>query len=100
MAGRRQPYYDSFPHVDFRDLDTDAYADCERALKRAGTRNFIVDFGGASEDGGQAWCALDVDAGDLDVRAFLSKKRDLRLRTRWMSVPLPIVLSNCPPPTP
>ena len=91
MAGRRQSYYDSFPRTVFRDLDTDAYADCERALKLASTRNFIVDFGGASEAGGQAWCALDVTARDLDVRAFLSKRRDLRLRTRWMSVaPLPV----------
>lgn len=103
MAGRRQSYYDSFPRTVFRDLDTDAYADCERALKLASTRNFIVDFGGASEAGGQAWCALDVTARDLDVRAFLSKRRDLRLRTRWMSVaPLPVASGSpiAPPPPP
>jgi hypothetical protein len=79
-------YYDNFPAVKFRNLDTDAYQECEDALKNSNTKNFIIDFGGAGQDGGQAWCALNVDPRNLNILEFLGKKRELRLRTRWMCV--------------
>ncbi|KAF8252630.1 hypothetical protein K440DRAFT_631497 [Wilcoxina mikolae CBS 423.85] len=79
-------YYDDFPSVKFRNLDTDSYQECEDAIKHHSTKNFIVDFGGAAQDGGQAWCALDVDPKTLNIREFLSKKRELRLRTRWINI--------------
>jgi hypothetical protein len=76
------PYYQQFSAFEFRDLDTDAYQECEDALKQPKTKNFIVDFGGAKKDGGQAWCALNVEA--KNIAALLQKRRQLELRTRWM----------------
>jgi hypothetical protein len=77
------PYYKSFPAFKFRNLDTDAvYRECEDAIKQPKTKNFVVDFGGAAEDGGEAWCALDVEA--QNIKALLEKRRQLELRTRWM----------------
>lgn len=78
------PHSRYFPNAQFHNLDSADYISCESAVLGANTENFIVDFGGAPEDGGQAFCALNVDARSLDIPAFLSKKRDLRLRTRWM----------------
>jgi hypothetical protein len=76
-------YYKHFPAFNFRNLDTDAvYKECEDAIKLPKTKNFVVDFGGAAEDGGEAWCALDVDA--QNIKALLEKRRQLELRTRWM----------------
>ncbi|KAF8538530.1 hypothetical protein BDD12DRAFT_841972 [Trichophaea hybrida] len=86
MPVQSHPYYDDFPSVKFRNLDTDSYQECEDAIKNHSTKNFIVDFGGAAQDRGQAWCALDVDPKTLNIREFLGKKRELRLRTRWINI--------------
>ncbi|CCX12232.1 Similar to hypothetical protein [Tuber melanosporum Mel28]; acc. no. XP_002839811 [Pyronema omphalodes CBS 100304] len=80
------PHSRYFPNAQFHNLDSADYISCESAVLGANTENFIVDFGGAPEDGGQAFCALNVDARSLDIPAFLSKKRDLRLRTRWINI--------------
>jgi hypothetical protein len=67
--GPRTPlheYYSRLPESvaeKFQDLDSDSvYEACEKALLNPDTRNFIVDFGGPPGAGGQAWCALDIDA--------------------------------------
>ena len=87
---RRQPYYEGLSQdiaTGFQDLDDSAvYQECRRAIESPSVSNFIVDFGGAeSADGGQAWCAVDIDPEDGDgVKALLEKGRPRSLRTRWM----------------
>jgi len=84
-ASSTHSYYRRFPSLNFVDLDdTDAYRQCESALKSRSTKNFIADFGGAKVDGGEAWCALDV--GVAGVRVLLEERRSTALRTRWMYV--------------
>lgn len=34
------------------------------------TSNFIVDFGGAPEERGAAWCAVDIDYSQQSVKAI------------------------------
>lgn len=61
-------YYSSLPPTIstlFGNLDdSHHYKRCEQALLSPHTRNFIVDFGGAPQDGGEAWCAVDL--GDVE----------------------------------
>jgi len=87
---RKQPYYEDLPrHIatKFQDLDDSAvYRECREAIESPSVSNFIVDFGGAKgTDGGQAWCAVNIDPEDeAGVRALLEKGRPRSLRTRWM----------------
>jgi hypothetical protein len=87
---REQPYYNDLPsHIAsrFKDLDDSAiYQECKKAIETPSVSNFIVDFGGAKDtDGGQAWCAVNVDPEDeAGIRALLEKGRPRSLRTRWM----------------
>ena len=79
MATPLLPYYQKLPPSighRFQNLDDDdVFAECDRALRSPTTRNFIVDFGGAPEDHGQAWCAVDIDPDDhVGIRALLSAK--------------------------
>ncbi|TGZ84933.1 hypothetical protein EX30DRAFT_337380 [Ascodesmis nigricans] len=91
----RHPYYQTLPESiakKFRNLDCDdVFGECDNALKSRGTKNFIVDFGGARDQGGEAWCALDLDNSDAEgVKALLEKRRDnetyMNIRTRWINI--------------
>lgn len=75
------PYYTSLPpplRQTFQDLDHDSnYKRCASAVLDVNTKNFIVDFGGATEIGGRAYCALNVDyteEGVADIKALLNAK--------------------------
>lgn len=61
----KHSYYSTLPPTiskHFGNLDDSRhYEHCEQSLLSPHTRNFIVDFGGAPQDGGEAWCAVDVD---------------------------------------
>lgn len=63
----RPKYYSIIPSFaeQFHNLDSDTvYSRFKSALVTPTTSNFIVDFGGAPEDGGEAWCALNLDSSD------------------------------------
>ncbi|KAI5795126.1 hypothetical protein EDC01DRAFT_654181 [Geopyxis carbonaria] len=84
-------YYKSLPTSlasKFQNLDNSSvYSRCKDALKSAATKNFIVDFGGGTEAGGQAWCAVDIDPADRQgLTQLLNKDRPLSLRTRWINI--------------
>lgn len=79
MTATLPAYYQKLPPSigkKFRNLDEDdVYAACDKAVRSLYTKNFIVDFGGAPEDHGQAWCALDVDPCDEEgIEALLNAK--------------------------
>ncbi|KAL7276719.1 hypothetical protein RUND412_000300 [Rhizina undulata] len=87
------PYYKFLPSESrnkFRDLDEDdVYASYKDKLSDPTTKNFIVDFGGARQDGGAAWCALDLDSSDAgapNIEALLKTERPQALRTRWINI--------------
>ncbi|KAA8913534.1 hypothetical protein FN846DRAFT_897178 [Sphaerosporella brunnea] len=86
LSADSHSYYKHFPAFRFRNLDDDAvYKECEEALKNPRTKNFIVDFGGAEKEGGQSWCALNVE-GSQNIDALLRKRRQLEMRTRWINI--------------
>lgn len=93
MPAAADTFYDDFPRLHFHDLDSQPhYLTCSTAIQAHDCGNFVVDFGGAPEDGGRAFCALNVgsDGESLDqVKALLGKRRDMTRRTRWMWVPPP-----------
>jgi hypothetical protein len=65
-------YYHSFPTLcsKFQDLDSDGvYEESKESVMNEATCNFIIDFGGAVEEGGAAWCALDLDDSPATVEA-------------------------------
>lgn len=79
MTSQLHSYYRKLPPSigqQFRNLDEDSvYEESDRALRSPSTRNFVVDFGGAPEDNGQAWCAVDINPDDEEgIRALLSSK--------------------------
>ncbi|KAL7276718.1 hypothetical protein RUND412_000299 [Rhizina undulata] len=86
-------YYESLPSdlgKKFRNLDEgDVYASYKDKLSDPTTQNFVVDFGGAREDGGAAWCAFNIDSSDTgtsNIVALLKTERPQDLRTRWINI--------------
>lgn len=72
----RPKYYSIIPSFaeQFHNLDSDTvYSRFKSALVTPTTSNFIVDFGGAPEDGGEAWCALNLDSSDAQTIEGIKK---------------------------
>lgn len=84
-------YYSTLPPSlsgKFQDLDADStYIKCRDAILNRETKNFIVDFGGAPEERGASWCALDVDHSRETVEAvkeLLKKPVFISLLSRYL----------------
>ncbi|KAL4791733.1 hypothetical protein BDV19DRAFT_392802 [Aspergillus venezuelensis] len=80
-----QEYYSSFPRnpnikASFRNIDEAAhFKHYLTLLKDVQTRNFVLDFG--NED---AWCAVDLERGDL--MELLGSDKPKCLGTRWINI--------------